>query len=180
MNDLHDRSSSSKSDDERQRTIIVHRTIYKLRAATKLIKSMRLTEASSLLVLRIDLIGLLPLPSLPPPFLLSLLFHKYIYVRIYSTAGIRSRVTSKRSKWENLAAGHRLPASFPFWGLLERCAHFFPRSTRSSVDWKPVASLDAQHGVASCHHWYCAITRFPGVSTTSFEAEWLARRYIKS
>ena len=66
MNDLHDRSSSSKSDDERQRTIIVHRTIYKLRVATKLIKSMRLTEASSLLVLRIDLIGLLPLPSLPP------------------------------------------------------------------------------------------------------------------
>lgn len=64
MNDLHDRSSSSKSDDERQRTIIVHRTIYKLRAATKLIKSMRLTEASSLLVLQIDLIGLLPLSSL--------------------------------------------------------------------------------------------------------------------
>ena len=82
-NDLHDRSSSSKSDDERQRTIIVHRTIYKLRVATKLIKSMRLTEASSLLVLRIDLIGLLPLPSLPPPFLLSLLFHKYIYICTY-------------------------------------------------------------------------------------------------
>lgn len=177
-NNLHDRSSSSKSDNANEQSF--PRTIYKLRAVPKLIKSMRLTEA--LLVLRIDLIGLLPplSPSFSPVSTLSQIY-TYIYVCIYSTVGIRSRVTSKRSKWENLAAGHQLPASFPSWASSNGVRTFSagPRA-RAWIGSRSPRWTRSMGLLRAGHHWYCAITRFPGVSTTSFEAEWLARRYIKS
>lgn len=77
-NNLHDQSSSSKSDNANEQSF--PRTIYKLRAVPKLIKSMRLTEA--LLVLRIDLIGLLPpfSPSFSP---VSTLSQIYIYMYVF-------------------------------------------------------------------------------------------------
>lgn len=76
-NNLHDQSSS-KSDNANEQSF--PRTIYKLRTVPKLIKSMRLTEA--LLVLRIDLIGLLPplSPSFSP---VSTLSQIYIYMYVF-------------------------------------------------------------------------------------------------
>lgn len=145
-NNLHDRSSSSKSDNANEQSF--PRTIYKLRAVSKLIKSMRLTEA--LLVLRIDLIGLLPplSPSFSP---VSTLSQIYIYICMYLFHG-RYTLSSNVETLEMRKPRSGTPATgeLSLLSLLERCAHFFRWSTRSSVDWKPVASLDAQHGVASC------------------------------